>query len=226
MNDRTSAVAPATANLLASVEGRILAVGLALAVLLLLGFGIGWFFAPQPTLVLAAMTGLNAMIGRAAGMSYGYANGLEHLPVVASSAAVETIYVLIVYPLFALSWQQLLDLPRLRPLLARIQVNAEAHHGWVRRFGIIGLFLFVFAPFWMTGPAAGAIIGYLIGLRARVNLAVVLSSTYLAIGVWALLIGHLSELTATFNQFALFGVIVAIALIALAWRLLANRRRG
>ncbi len=58
------------------------------------------------------------------------------------------------------------------------------------------------------------------------NLAVVLSPTYLAIGVWALLIGHLSELTATFKQFALFGVIVAIALIALAWRLLADRRGG
>jgi hypothetical protein len=49
----------------------------------------------------------------------------------------------------------------------------------------------VFVPFWMTGPVVGAIIGVLLGLKPRVNLAVVLSATYVAIFLWALLLDEL-----------------------------------
>lgn len=214
----------AAARVLASTEGRILAVGLLLSALMLAGFGIGWLFAPEATAALAAMTGLNLLIGRAAGLSFGFAQGIDHLAVIACNMLVETLQVLIVYPLFALSWQQLLDVPRLRPLLARVRGDAEAHEAWMRRFGIVGLFVFVFVPFWMTGPVVGAIIGFLIGLRARLNLAVVLSATYVAIVAWAVVLGRLYELTATFNRYALFAAIAAVAALALAWRLLAPRR--
>jgi uncharacterized membrane protein len=229
---RSSGTTPAAAGraaaaprLLASAEGRILAAGLLLSTLMLAGFGIGWLFAPEATLVLAAMTGLNLLIGRAAGLSFGFAQGIDHVAVIGCNMLVETLQVLIVYPLFALSWQQLLDVPRLRPLLARVRGDAAAHEGWIRRFGIVGLFVFVFVPFWMTGPVVGAIIGFLIGLRARLNLAVVLAATYVAIVAWAVLLGQLHELTATFNRWALFAAIAAIAVLALAWRLLARRRR-
>jgi hypothetical protein len=86
----------------------------------------------------------------------------------------------------------------------------------VRKLGIAGLFVFVFAPFWMTGPVVGAIIGFLIGLRPWVNLAVVLISTYIAIGVWALLLNELNIWASTVNQFAPYALFVAIVLIAAA----------
>ena len=79
---------------------------------------------------------------------------------------------LILYPLFVLSWNRLIDIGRLGPYLARVHASAESQQGWVRRFGIAGLFLFVFVPFWMTGPVVGAIIGFLLGLRTAVNLAI------------------------------------------------------
>ena len=93
---------------------------------------------------------------------------------------------------------------------------AESQGGTVRKFGIAGLFVFAFAPFWMTGPVVGAIIGFLIGLRIWVNLAVVLSATYFAIGVWGLLLNELSAWAATVNRFAPFALVLAIALIAAA----------
>lgn len=215
---------PAAARLLASAEGRILAGGIALAVLTFAAFGAGWLLAPQPTLVLAAMTGLNLLIGRAAGLSFGYASGLDHPTVILGNMLVETIQVMVVYPLFALSWQQLLDLPRLRPLLARMHRDAEARQPWVMRFGIAGVFIFVFVPFWMTGPVVGAIIGFLIGLKPRVNLPVVLSATYVATVIWALLLNELHGVAEPVNRYALVLAAVALALLALAWRLLARRR--
>jgi hypothetical protein len=96
--------------------------------------------------------------------------------------------------------------------------------GTVRKFGIAGLFVFVFLPFWMTGPVVGAIIGFLIGLRAWVNMGVVLVATYVAIGVWALLLNELSAWAATVNRFAPYALFLAIVLIAVAMYLLHRRR--
>jgi uncharacterized membrane protein len=202
------------ARVFSGVEGWILLAGAALALLTMAGFGVGWLVARDSTLGFAAMTGLNLLIGVAAGMSFGYAHGFGHLPVIVSSALSDTLQVLVFYPLFVLSWNHLIDLGRLGPYLARVREAAERQQGWVRRFGIAGLFLFVFVPFWMTGPVIGAVIGFLLGLRARVNLAVVLGASYVAIVLWALLFDHLNTLAAAYHRWALFVAVVALVLLA------------
>lgn len=58
-----------------SPEGRMLGIGLALTGLILLAFGIGWHLYPDRILPYAIMTGLNLIIGREAGLSFGYASG-------------------------------------------------------------------------------------------------------------------------------------------------------
>ena len=210
--------------LYSSIEGRLLAIGLGLTALMLLAFGIVGNLYPDRVLPYAAMTGLNFFIGRGAGMSFGYANGYSHAQVVPFNILVETIQVLVVYPLFALSSRQLIELRAVKPFILRIQRAAESQDGRVRPFGIIGLFVFVFLPFWMTGPVVGAIIGFLIGLRPWVNLVVVLGSTYIAIAIWALLLNELSAWAATVNQFLPWALVVAIVLLAVAMNLLHRRQ--
>ena len=211
-------------TLFSSTEGRLLGVGLALTGLMLLAFGIGGYLFPDSALTYAAMTGLNLSIGRAAGMSFGYASGLGHAQVIPLSMLVETIKVLVVYPLFVLSWRHLITLRRLQSFVTRLHHAAESGGRAVRKYGIVGLFVFVFMPLWMTGPVVGAIIGFLIGLRPWVNVAVVLSATYVAIGVWGLLLNELSVWAATVNQFAPYALFLAIVFIAGVMYLL-NRRR-
>lgn len=210
--------------LFASPEGRLLGIGLALTSLMFLAFGIAWQLFPDSVLGYTAMTGLNLVIGRAAGMSFGYASGFGHAQVVPLNMLVETIQVLVVYPLFVLSWRQLIRVPRLQAFLSRMHRAAVTHGGSVRKFGIVGLFVFVFVPFWMTGPVVGSIIGFLIGLRPYVNVGVVLAATYVAIGVWALLLNELSAWAFTANRFAPYALFVAIALIAVAMHWLARSR--
>ncbi len=204
----------------------MLAAGLGLAGLMLAAFGVGWILFPDRIVEYAAMAGLNLVIGRAAGMTFGYASGLGHVQVVPLNMVVETVQVLVVYPLFALSWQRLIEVPGLRAYVVRMHGAAQVRSCAVRRFGVAGLFVFVFAPFWMTGPVVGSIIGFLIGLRPWVNLTVVLVATYLAIGVWALLLNELSAWAGTFNRFAPYALVVAIALIVVAHHLLHRRRVG
>lgn len=210
--------------LFATPEGRVLGAGLALTGLMLVAFGIGWHLFPDCILPYAIMSGLNLVIGREAGMSFGYAAGLNHAHVVPVNIVIETIQVLVVYPLFVLSTRQLIRLRRLQPFFTRIRRAAQSGGGRIRKFGVAGLFVFVFAPFWMTGPVVGAIIGFLIGLRPWVNLAIVLVSTYIAIGVWALLLNELNAWAGTVNRYAPYALFVAIVLIAAAIHLLSRHR--
>ncbi len=214
-------------TLFASTEGRMLGVGLALTGLMLLAFGIGWHLYPDRILPYAIMTGLNLIIGREAGMSFGYASGFGHAQVVPLNILIETIQVLVIYPLFVQSTRHLIRLRTLEPFFTRIQRAAASRGGVVQHFGIAGLFVFVFAPFWMTGPVVGAIIGFLIGLRPWLNLAVVLVATYVAIGVWALLLNELNDWASAVNQFAPYALFVAIVLIAAAMQWVGrHRERG
>ena len=213
-----------TETIFASAEGRMLGFGLALTGLMLLAFGIGWYLFPDSVLTYAVMTGLNLIIGRAAGMSFGYASGLGHAQVIPINMLVETIQVLVVYPLFALSWRQLITLRRLQPFITRMHRAAESHGGTVQKYGIVGLFVFVLVPFWMTGPVVGAIIGFLIGLRPRVNLAIVLGSTYITIVAWGFLLNELNAWASTVNRYAPYALFLAIVLIAAVMHLLSRHR--
>jgi fido (protein-threonine AMPylation protein) len=54
------------------------------------------------------------------------------------------------YPLFVQSTRHLIKLRTLEPFITRTHHAAMSGGGVVRKFGIAGLFVFVFARFWMT----------------------------------------------------------------------------
>lgn len=205
-------------KLLWDVEGRILAAGLFLTLLTVVALGIGWLVNPELAARFAAMTGLNLTVGRAAGMSYGYASGLQHPTVITSSVLVETIQVLVIYPLFVLSWKSLVDARHMQRLLVGVRRSAEANQSRVARYGMAGLFAFVFLPFWMTGPVVGSVIGFLIGLKARHNLPIVLSATYAAVVIWAVFFDRMNAWLAAYGRYSAFGLVLAVAVAALAMR--------
>ena len=86
------------------------------------------------------------------------------------------------------------------------------------------MFIFVWIPFWMTGPVVGAIIGFLIGLRSWVNLTVVLSGTCLAILAWALLIQKLHSLVEGYGSFVPMAMVLGFILVILLRRVYAKGR--
>ena len=215
---------------LRSIEARLLAFGLVLTLLTVVALSIGWLVDPELAARFAAMTGLNLTVGRAAGMSFGYASGLHHPEVITSSMLVETIQVLVIYPLFVLSWKSLVDARRMQRLLVGVRRSAEANQSRVASYGMIGLFAFVFLPFWMTGPVVGSVIGFLIGLRARHNLPIVLSATYAAVIIWAVFFESMNGWLAAYGRYAAFGLVLVVAVAALAlrvaWDWRQNRYRG
>jgi len=207
------------ATLLTSSEGRLLLVGVALAFIYTFWLGVKLLFSPEDSQILIGMTATHIMFGRAAGMAFGYSLALVHSTVISNCIIIETILVLIFYPLFVLSWQRLLVIDWLKNIFERTRKAAEARKGMVRRYGIIGLFAFVWFPFWMTGPVVGCVIRFLLGLRVWLNMTVVLAGTYVAIFGWAFFLRQFHDRVASYSSYAAM-VLMALLVIIIIGHLL------
>lgn len=205
-------------------EGRILLLGIALALAgLIVTVSVAYWSAPASRMI-GAMSVANIVFGRAVSMSIGYAYGYGHALVVPVNIWAETVLVLLFYPVFVFSMRELVVFPRLGRFLDRMHAAAERHHDQVRRYGMLGLFVFVCSPFWMTGPI-GCAIGYLIGFSTRRTLLVVLFGTCVAIAGWAFLMFELSVRTAGFGLWTPILIIGIVIVMILAGYALNHRGR-
>jgi len=208
------------ATLLTSSEGRLLLLGVALAFIYTFWLGIKLLFSPEESQLLIGMTATELMFGRAVAMAFGYTLGLGHRTVIPICIVIETILVLIFYPLFVFSWRHLLVIKRLKNVFERIQKSAETHKDKIQKYGVIGLFFFVWFPFWMTGPVVGSAIGFLLGLRVWLNMTVVLTGTSLAIFGWAFLLRQFHNQVASYSSYAAMVLMALLVVIIIAGHLL------
>ncbi|MHC4584387.1 MAG: hypothetical protein ACYS3N_07630 [Planctomycetota bacterium] len=67
----------------------------------------------------------------------------------------------------------------------------------------------------MTGPVVGCVIGFLLGLKARINIPVVLAGTSVAIAIfgWAFFMRRLLDQVASYSSYA--GVVIFVLLIVI-----------
>lgn len=207
---------PAWRQLFKTTEGRILLLGIAIALVGLIVMGLVAFWSPQTSRMMGAMSFTNIIFGTIVSMSIGYAAGYGHALVIPVNIWVETVMVLLFYPVFVFSMRKLVEFPRLKRFLERTQAAAERHHDKVHRYGIAGLFIFVWLPFWMTGPLVGSAIGYLLGFPAWLTLSVVLAGTFIAMLGWGYLLFGLYTRAAVFGPWApllIIGLIIIVILV-------------
>jgi len=207
-------------TLLAGPEGRLLLIAVALAFMYTLWLGYQVLIQPDESQILIGMTATTLVFGRAAAMAYGYSVGLGHAKVVVVVAVVETLHVLVFYPLFVFSWRHLLVIKSLKNIFERIHQAADKHKEKIRRYGIVGLFAFVWFPFWMTGPVVGSVIGFLLGMPVWLNIAAVLAATYVAVVAWAYFLRELHKRVAAYDPYAAMTLVVFLIVVVLVGHLL------
>lgn len=205
---------------MASSEGCLLLIGIALALIYTFWLGFKLLLLLDESQVLIGITATELMFGRAAAMEFGYTMGLGHKTVIPICMIIETILVLIFYPLFVFSWRHLLVIKWLKNILERIKKSAETHKDKIQKYGVAGLFAFVWFPFWMTGPVVGSVIGFLLGLRIRLNLSVVLTATYVAIVGWAYLLRHFHKQIASYSSYAAMVLMALLVFVIITVHLL------
>ncbi len=217
---------PIWRQLFKTTEGHILLLGIAVAVAGLIVMGLIAFWSPDSSRMIGAMTFFNIVFGRIVSMSVGYAGGYGHELVIPVNMWVETVLVLLFYPVFVFSMRKLVVFPSLKRFLERTRAAAERHHDKVRRYGIAGLFIFVWFPFWMTGPVVGSAIGYLLGFPAWLTVSVVLAGTYVAMVGWAYVMFGIHSQAAMFGPWAPALLVVLIIVFVLAGHWLNRHRRS
>jgi uncharacterized membrane protein len=190
-------------DLLRNGEGAILLFGMSLFVGYVAFLIAVWLFSPHYYSALAGIMVSNAVLGRLVGLGVGFASDLGFFT---------NVFMMLFYPLFIMSWNRLLNFETLRRWADRLHGSAEHYRGRIHRYGVIGLFLFVLFPFWMTGPIVGAIIGYLMGLRHRVTLSVVIAGTFFATAGWAWMLKYVQDWAATIDEHAPWLIVFAIAI--------------
>jgi len=198
-----------------SQEGKILTVGV-VSLLSYIGAIIGtYLFSTDDANNLLIMTATNFFFGRAAGISYGFSVGFGDLLIMSVNIVIELITVLLVYPLFVFSWEKSLDIAWLKEFSSKVQTQRTKYSAFFEKYGKYGLFLFVWFPFWMTGPVVGAIIGFLIGIKHYHTMLIVLTGTSLAIVVWTYFLKEVMFLLEQLSVYAphiLLGVFIGIAI--------------
>ncbi len=202
-------------SLISSQEGKILLFGIMLFILYLTSIAVVYLFSPNDANSLVAMSVTNFFFGRAAGISYGFTVEFSDRVIILMNMMIEYIMVMITYPLFVFSWNRSLNIKYLRHFFISVKRQKLKYKSFFEKYGKYGLFLFVWFPFWMTGPVIGSIIGFLIGIKHYTTIFIVLSGTSLAIVIWTY---FLKELIFLLNQisanapYIVLGIFVAIAL--------------
>ena len=87
-------------RLLTTPEGHILEIGLVMTLLFVTVLGFGYLRFPEKAHIFLGMSATNILFGRAAGISFGYSFEISNVLVICTNIIVETILVLIFYPLF------------------------------------------------------------------------------------------------------------------------------
>ncbi len=104
-------------ELLATPEGYILQIGLIMALFFTTLLGLGYIYYPEKAHVFTGMSATNILFGRAAGISFGYSFELGNILVIITNIIIETILVLIFYPLFVFRCNSILVIKPLRRIM-------------------------------------------------------------------------------------------------------------
>ncbi len=193
-------------------EGRIFIAGIVLLFCYIVSTLSIYLFSISDANNLLGMTATNLFFGRAAGISYGYGAGFSDLIIVLYNITIEIILVLIIYPLFIFSWNKSLEVKLLQNIFTKIKEQKIKYQNIFDKYGKYGLFVFVWFPFWMTGPVVGAIIGFLIGIKHYQTITIVVLGTSLATIIWTY---FLKEIILLLNQISSNGAFIILIIFVL-----------
>ncbi len=169
---------------LRSENGRIFVTG---CLLLICGISILGFMAyyRYPTWQhLFTMAVAHMAAGKAVSVVQGLSLGLHPIVILLLATMCDIILMLIVYPVFVFTYEDFFESYLFQKHMRPLFESAYKRMDRIGRFKMLGIFIIVWLPLWMTGVVVGSILGYLIGLRARETLTAAALGTLTSITVW------------------------------------------
>lgn len=168
------------------IEVRILFLGLFLSGLA--GLYLLYLLFTDPSLyrALSSAAIVHLMGGRALGIAACLSSGISLTYTILYNFFLEVVIVLVAYGFIVLIMRNIIQPKLLRSTVRQAELTAQNQKTNIKKYGAIGLFIFVMFPFFMTGPVIGAIIGYLLNYKAVNNFLIVFSGTLSSILIYSL----------------------------------------
>ncbi|PCJ62185.1 MAG: hypothetical protein COA73_06975 [Candidatus Hydrogenedentota bacterium] len=138
--------------------------------------------------------------GRLVNIADGMGNGFSQIYLFIQSAPQDIILLLIFYPLIIRAYHGAVRRKLIGNTINRLRKSAERRKHIVEPFGAMGLWIFVFFPFWSTGSLVGGVVGYLMGLRTWVTFTSVFTGHIISVVSLIWFFDAMTHLLETFNQ--------------------------
>ncbi len=167
------------------IEVKILLLGLVLAGLTGIYLLCLLFIDPGLYKVLSSTAIIHFMGGRALGIVTCLSAGVSLFYTILYNFLLEVIIVLIAYGIVVLVMRNIIQPKLFDGAVRQAELTAQHQKTKIKKYGSIGLFLFVMFPFFMTGPVIGSIIGYLLNYKAINTFLIVFSGTLTSILIYA-----------------------------------------
>lgn len=167
------------------IEVKILSIGLMLCALTGIYFLYLIFTDPGLYNVLSSTAVVHLMGGRALGIARCLSAGISLFYTILYNFYLEIVIVLVAYGIIVLIMRNVIQPKLFHSAVRQAELTAQSQKTNIKRYGAVGLFLFVMFPFFMTGPVIGAVIGYLLNYKAINNFLIVFSGTLTSIIIYA-----------------------------------------
>ena len=211
--------------LFAQLEGRILAVGIILFFACVVWASISLLWLPEHGKEILSLAATRFVVGRPGGVYFGHVLGVNFGVNISVNLFVDVIAVFFIYPLFVLGIENISFLHSLKKFIKRIHKTAQANYQTIKKYGILGLFLFVLCPLWGTGPVVGSVIGHMMGLRPWFNMGIVLGATLVAIVFWTVLLAEFHIRLAAWSVYMPMVAILILFIVSFGIHLGGSLRR-
>ena len=156
-----------------------------------LGIGLaimGLLLVTDPILAarIASMISANHLGGRLAFIGVGLEFGLPSSLIILIIIVYNTTYLLILNYLLVFFQEKIQKVGFIRKYTESLRKKAQKRARFVKKWSWIGIAVFVWLPFPMTGAVMGSIIAYIEGYNIRKTLLLVITSMWLGVVCWTL----------------------------------------
>lgn len=191
-------------------EGKIFLIGILLFAVYSLWLCGLYFLNPQQALSKIMFSITRLLIGNPAGVFLGYTMKFSQGFVIFANIVIDTIIIFILYPLLVFAFREFINISLLETAKQQFFKTAEIRHKSIKKYGALGLFLFVLFPLWGTGPVAGSVIGFLMRMNPWVNMSIVLGATYLTTIIFSFIFKNVHEFALLFDPMAPLILILSV----------------
>lgn len=167
-------------------------------------------------LVLAQLS-----LGRAGSAAMGMELGFNRYYLLFQICMHDFILMFYIFPLFVRGFQQLSQIRLIGPSLQRLHDYAQRNRDDIGPYGVLGLLLFVFFPFWNCGPLVGVSLAYVIEMRLTMAFASVILGNIVAVATWVWAYDKLQQ----YNKSLALVLLLVFFALAMSWPVYARWRR-